>query len=159
MDHQKSNFSLISVTLSVGGCWGQLMSFFWNLVDETQNLLTPEATRYHKLIKLLILVPLRSDLLCTLHYETPCIAPSNFSSLWTSLVHSQLKSFIQKLWIIGPSPKNGSMKVVQCFMNILLGSQEISIIFLSFGKPSFNLLQSLTIAIVFELIYYTNGHF
>ena len=28
----KSNFSLISDTFSVRGCWGQLMSFFWKLV-------------------------------------------------------------------------------------------------------------------------------
>ena len=28
MDHQKSKFSLISDTLSVGGCWGQLMLLF-----------------------------------------------------------------------------------------------------------------------------------
>ena len=32
----------------------------------------PEATRHHKPIKLLIFLPLRADLLCTLHYETPC---------------------------------------------------------------------------------------
>ena len=72
IDCQKSNFSLISDTLSVGGCWGQLMSFFWKLADETQNLLTPEATRHHESKKILILLPLRADLLCTLHYETPC---------------------------------------------------------------------------------------
>ena len=29
IDHQKSNFSLISYTLSVRGCWGQLMLIFW----------------------------------------------------------------------------------------------------------------------------------
>ena len=32
----------------------------------------PEATRHHKSMKLLILLPLRADLLCTLQYETPC---------------------------------------------------------------------------------------
>ena len=72
MDHQKSNFSLISDTLSVGGCWGQPMSFFWKLVDETQIFLTPEATRHHNSIKSLILLPLRANLLYILHYETPC---------------------------------------------------------------------------------------
>ena len=72
MDHQKSNFSLISDTLSVGGCWGQPMSFFWKLVDETQIFLTPEATRHHNSIKSLILLPLRANLLYVLHYETPC---------------------------------------------------------------------------------------
>ena len=73
MDHQKSNFSLISDTLSVGGCWGQPMSFFWKLVDAIQIFLSPEATRHHNSIKLLILLPLRADLLYILHYETPCI--------------------------------------------------------------------------------------
>ena len=48
MDHQKSNFSLISDTLSVRGCWGQPMSFFWKLVDETQISKPLEATRHHK---------------------------------------------------------------------------------------------------------------
>ena len=72
MDHQKSNFSLISDTFSVGGCWGQPMSFLWKLVDKTQNLIPPKATRHHKSIKWLIILPLRADLLCTLHYETPC---------------------------------------------------------------------------------------
>ena len=62
------NFS----TFSVRGCWGQPMSFFWKLVDETQIFLPPEATRHHNLIKFLILLPNRADLLYTLHYETPC---------------------------------------------------------------------------------------
>ena len=66
------NFS----TFSVRGCWGQPMSFFWKLVDKTKMYEPPEATRHHKLIKLLILLPLRADLLCTLHYETPCNTPS-----------------------------------------------------------------------------------
>ena len=48
------------------------MSFFWKLVDETQMSKTPEATRHHNLIKLLILLPLRADLLGILQYETPC---------------------------------------------------------------------------------------
>ena len=53
------------------------MSFFFKLVDETQMYKPPEATRHHKPIKLVILLPLRSDLLCTLHYETPCICTRN----------------------------------------------------------------------------------
>ena len=63
------NFS----TFSVGGCWGQPMSFFWKLVDETQISKPPEATRNHNSIKLLILLPLRADLLYIHHYETPCM--------------------------------------------------------------------------------------
>jgi hypothetical protein len=73
MYHKKSNFSLISDTLSVGGYWGQPMSLFWKPVDETQISKPPEATRHHNSIKLLILLPLRADLLYILHYETPCI--------------------------------------------------------------------------------------
>ena len=59
-------------TFSVRGCWGQLMLLFWKLIHETQNLLPPEATRHHNSTKLLIFLPLRADLLCNLHYETPC---------------------------------------------------------------------------------------
>ena len=33
MDYQKPNFSLINGTLSDGGCWGQPMLFFQNLVN------------------------------------------------------------------------------------------------------------------------------
>jgi hypothetical protein len=49
------------------GCY-----FFWKLVDETQISKPPEATRHHNSLELLILLPLRADLLCILHYETPC---------------------------------------------------------------------------------------
>ena len=49
------------------GCWGQLMSFFWKLVDETQMCNPPEATRHHNLIKLLILLPLRAIYLSLIH--------------------------------------------------------------------------------------------
>ena len=43
------------------------------MIHETQNLLTLEATRHHNLTKLFIFLPLRADLLCILHYETPSI--------------------------------------------------------------------------------------
>ena len=62
------NFSIFSV----GGCWGQPMSFFWQLFDETQIPKPPKATRYHKSIKLLMLPLLRADLLISVHSETPC---------------------------------------------------------------------------------------
>ena len=45
---------------------------FLKLVDETQMYKPLEATRHYKKIPLLILLPLRADLLCILHYETPC---------------------------------------------------------------------------------------
>ena len=60
-------------TFSVRGCWGPPMFLFWKLIHETQNLLPPEATRHHNSTKLLIFLPLRADLLCNLHYETPCM--------------------------------------------------------------------------------------
>ena len=46
--------------------------FFLKLVNDTQISNPPEATRHHNSIKLLILLPLRADLLYILHYETPC---------------------------------------------------------------------------------------
>ena len=81
------NFS----TFSVRGCWGQPMSFFWKLVDETQIPKPPEATRHHTPIKLLILLRLRADLLCTLHYETPCSM-----SFLTSFVFIQTFGIVTK---------------------------------------------------------------
>ena len=68
-------------TFSVGGRGGQLMLFFWKLIRETQISKPPEATRHHNSTKLLILVPLRANLLCTLHYETPCILMTKYINL------------------------------------------------------------------------------
>ena len=72
MDHQKSNFSLVSDTLSIGGCWGQPTLFFWNLADETQMVKPPEPTSHHDSRKYLILIPLRAIYFRSLYYETPC---------------------------------------------------------------------------------------
>ena len=66
---------LIFSTFSVKGCWGQPMSSFWKLVGETQIFKPLEATRHPFSIKLLILLSLRANLLCILHYETPCRNP------------------------------------------------------------------------------------
>ena len=71
--HQKSKFSLISDTSSVGGCWGQPILFFWKLVDETQMVKPPEPTIHHNSKKYLILLPLRAIYFRSFHYETPCI--------------------------------------------------------------------------------------
>ena len=60
-------------THSVGGCWGQLMLLFSKLVDETKIYETPEATKHHNSLELLILLHVRANLLCTLQCETPCI--------------------------------------------------------------------------------------
>ena len=46
MDHQKPDFSLISDTLSIGGCWGRPADVtFLKLVDETEIFKPPEATK------------------------------------------------------------------------------------------------------------------
>ncbi len=72
IDGQKSNFSLISHILSVGGCWGQPMSFFGKQVDETQISAPPEATRHHKSKKILLLLSLRANLKSQFRNEIPC---------------------------------------------------------------------------------------
>ena len=46
LNHQKSNFSLISVSLSVGGCWGQNMLLFCKLVWWNSNSLISGIYRY-----------------------------------------------------------------------------------------------------------------
>ena len=71
--NKKCNYKdlLCFSTFSVGGCWGQPMLLFWKLTNETQMHKPPEATRHHNSLKSLILLPLRADLLCILHYETP----------------------------------------------------------------------------------------
>ena len=47
IDIRKSHFTVISGTLSVGGCWGQPMLFFLKLVDETQMPKPPEPPRHY----------------------------------------------------------------------------------------------------------------
>ena len=59
-------------TFSVRGCWGQGMSVFWKLVDDTKKCNPPEATRHHDLRKMFILLPLRAIQNHSFHYETPC---------------------------------------------------------------------------------------
>ena len=72
MDHQKSNFSLISDTLSVRGCWGQPMLFFWKLIHETQMSNTCHHADRDILSKFSILLPLRAVYFRSYLYETPC---------------------------------------------------------------------------------------
>ena len=48
MDYQKCNFSLISGTLSVGGCWGQLMLLFWKIVVVPKNSLSQHSRTIFK---------------------------------------------------------------------------------------------------------------
>ena len=52
-------FTDISI-ISVGGCWGQPMLLFWELMDDTQMPTTPEATSHHSSRKFSIFLPLRA---------------------------------------------------------------------------------------------------
>ena len=67
------NIILYFCIIFVSGCWGHSMSFFWKLVDETQIPKPPEATRNHNSINWLIFLPLRADLLLSVHSDTPCM--------------------------------------------------------------------------------------
>ena len=69
------------------------MSLFLKLFDETQIPTPPEATRHHNLKKLLIPLPLRADLLLSVHSETPCTYLI-FSLL--SVAANQCKKFSHK---------------------------------------------------------------
>ena len=74
-------------TFSIGGCWGQPMLLFWKLVDKTQMYKPLEPTRHHNLIKLLILLPLRAELLFILQYEIPCRTPRNkYFIIWKPII-------------------------------------------------------------------------
>ena len=72
MDHQKSNFSLISDTLPVRGCWGQPMLLFWKVIDETQMGNPRDHAVRDISSKFSIFLPLRAILKKPYHYETPC---------------------------------------------------------------------------------------
>ena len=72
MDHQKSNFSLIYGTLSDGGCWGQPLLFFQNLVDETQMPKPQKYTDTFILTKKLFIVGLRGLQNISIPIERPC---------------------------------------------------------------------------------------
>ena len=86
MDHQKSNFSLISDTLSVGGCWGQPMLLFLKLVDETQMSNPRDNVARDILSKFSIHLPLRSVYFRSFLYETPC-------TIIKLLVYCRLKKY------------------------------------------------------------------
>ena len=104
------NFSIFSV----GGCWGQPMSFFWKLFEETQIPKLPEATRHHSLIKWLLLPLLRADLLISVHSETPC-------SYVAYLIFKKIKSDQSKL-ITKECKENGIMLLVDaCWLLLAAG--------------------------------------
>ena len=72
MNHPKSNFSLISDTLSVLACWGQNMLLFKILVDETQTPQSQDFKSTFKQILVCIFLSVRDNLENTFHCETPC---------------------------------------------------------------------------------------
>ena len=72
MNHQKYKFSLISVSFSVGGCWGQNMLLFWKLVDETQIPQSQEYTDTFKQNLTCTFLSIRGNLKYTLCHEGPC---------------------------------------------------------------------------------------
>ena len=80
MDHQKSNFLLISDTHSAGGCWGQPMVLLWKLDDETQMGNPCDHAVRDTSPKFSVFLPLRAILKNPYHYETPC-RPVSITSL------------------------------------------------------------------------------
>ena len=73
LDPQKSNFSLIFGTLSVGGCWGQPLLFFWKLVDDTQMPKPQKHTDIFIITKILFSDGLRGLQSISKPVERPCI--------------------------------------------------------------------------------------
>ena len=76
MNHQKYKFPLISVSFSVGGCWGQNMLLFWKLVDETQIPQSQEYTDTFKQNLTCTFLSIRGNLEYTLCHEGPCNWPT-----------------------------------------------------------------------------------
>ena len=81
MDHQKSFFLLILAPFLWEAVEVSQYIFFWKLDDETQISEPPEPAMHHNSTRLLVFLPLRADLLRTLHYGTPCKYVSYFTSL------------------------------------------------------------------------------
>ena len=86
MDHQKSNFSLISDTLSVRGCWGQPMLLFWKLVGETQMPHTQDIRTTFIQILACIFLSVRLNSKRTFQYETPCNRDGSYVNKMRGLV-------------------------------------------------------------------------
>ena len=80
MVNQKSKFSLIYGTVSVGGCWGQPMLLFWKLVDETQMPWPQEYTDTFKQNLTCIFLSVRVNLKETFQSEIPCKTKLNFQN-------------------------------------------------------------------------------
>ena len=84
MDHQKSSFSLISDTLSVGGCWGQPVLLFWKMVHQTQMGNPPDHAASDIISKFSIFLPPRAIYFRSYHYETPCM-----KQFWSGFIFAE----------------------------------------------------------------------
>ena len=97
MNHQKYKFSLISVSFSVGGCWGQNMLLFWKLVDETQIPQSQEYTDTFKQNLTCTFLPIRANLKYTLCHEGPCISHNVSKKVYFSFPDGGNKA-CNKIW-------------------------------------------------------------
>ena len=70
--HSNSFFQKIFLNFSIGGWWGQPMSLFWKLVDETQMAAPWEYTDAFIIIKKLFLGGLWGLQSNSIWYERPC---------------------------------------------------------------------------------------
>ena len=105
MDHQKSNFLLISDTLSVRGCWGQPMLIFWKMVVVPENSLSQHSRIIFKPNLTCILLFVRANSYVPVQCETPCIPwrclivvlnvfkPFNFRNLRHSETNAMMSKF------------------------------------------------------------------
>ena len=100
MDHQKSNFSLISDTLPVRGCWGQTMLLFWKMVDETQMGNPRDHAAREILSKFSILLLLRAVYFRSFLYETQKGSP-NLETI--SVDHTE--SWFMNTYLKNPAPQ------------------------------------------------------
>ena len=126
--HQKSKFSLISDTSSVGGCWGQPILFFWKLVDETQMVIPPEPTIHHNSKKYLILLALRAIYFRSFHYETHCKSivteiwvTSSDSAEWKTCKCCEVRMPLQKKIAHNAKESKHSSSIPIAWKDLMLG--------------------------------------
>ena len=84
------------------------------MVHETQISRPVEATGHHDSTKLLVFLPLRADLLCTLHYETPCRMGGNENNLALGATFNAMKMDDTTCQRPCSSPKFRGIHMLQC---------------------------------------------
>ena len=75
----------VRLNFSVGGCWGQPMLLFWELVDETQ-IFKPQKHTFRQNLTCIFL-SVRAILKETFQCETPCIQVINLKWHQTKTKH------------------------------------------------------------------------